>query len=181
VVGHRADRSRTHEMELSCEQTIRCRGVCAPALEPRGEWEGFRKRCQGFKPDLGNSAVRHYRGASGNVAMAELRTHLATERVRVVSLRLKQTRPSSIPTIEFRPSSTLPCCSRVTLVLYRKRTARRFRLASTSGVRFRYSRQKEAARGCGGRGALWEFNRFLPEKPCQTGTLAKTILLIFTM
>src|SRR6266852_2876555 len=87
-------------MELSCEQTIRCRGVCAPALEPRGEWEGFRKRCQGFKPDLGNSAVRHYRGASGNVAMAELRTHLATERVRVVSLRLKQTRPSSIPTID---------------------------------------------------------------------------------
>ena len=23
---------------------------------------------------------------------------------------------------------------------------------------------------------LWEFNRFLPEKPCQTGTLAKTLL-----
>lgn len=34
---------------------------------------------------------------------------------------------------------------RITLVLYRKRTARRFRLASTSGDRFRYSRQKEAA------------------------------------
>jgi hypothetical protein len=32
--------------------------------------------------------------------MAELRTHLATERVRVVALRLKQTRPSSIPTSE---------------------------------------------------------------------------------
>jgi len=28
---------------------------------------------------------------------------------------------------------------------------------------------------------LWEFNRFLPEKSCQTGTLAKTILLIFTI
>src|SRR5450756_2348407 len=89
----------THEMELSCEQTIRSRGVCAPALEPRGEGEGSRTRGQGFKPDLGNSAVRHYRGASENVAMAELRTHLATERVRVVALRLKQTRPSSIPTI----------------------------------------------------------------------------------
>ena len=72
-------------------------------------------------------------------------------------------------------------CARVTLALYRKRTARRFRLASSSGVRFRYSRQKEAARGCGGRGVLWEFNRFLTEKPYQTGTLAKTILLIFTM
>ena len=69
-------------------------------------------------------------------------------------------------------------CSRVTLALYRKRTARRFRLASSSGVRFRYSRQKEAARGCGGRGMLWKFNRFLPEKPCQTGTLAKTLLLM---
>src|SRR5882762_7323350 len=43
-------------------------------------------------------------------------------------------------------------CARVTLVLYRKRTARRFRLAWISGVRFRYSRQKESARGCGGRG-----------------------------
>ena len=52
----------THEMELSCEQTIRGRGVCVPALEPRGEREGSRTRCQGFKPDLGNSAVRHYRG-----------------------------------------------------------------------------------------------------------------------
>ena len=68
--------------------------------------------------------------------------------------------------------------SRVTLVLYRKRTARRFRLASTSGVRFRYSRQKEAVRGCGGRGALWKFNRFLPDTPCQTGTLVKTPLLM---
>jgi hypothetical protein len=68
VVGHRADRSRTHEMELSWEQTIRSRGVCEPALEPRGEWEGVRTKCQDFKPDLGNSAVRHYRGASENVA-----------------------------------------------------------------------------------------------------------------
>src|SRR5260370_38025210 len=82
VVGHRADRSRTHEMELSWEQTIRSRGVCAPALEPRGEWEGSRTKCQGFKPDLGNSAVRHYRGASENVAMATLYTHLATDRGR---------------------------------------------------------------------------------------------------
>jgi putative transposase len=54
------------------EQTIRTRGVCEPALEPCGEWKGSRTRCQGFKPDLGNSAVRHYRGASENVAMAEL-------------------------------------------------------------------------------------------------------------
>ncbi len=37
VVGHRADRSRTYEMGLSCEQTIPGGGVCASALEPRGE------------------------------------------------------------------------------------------------------------------------------------------------
>src|SRR5205823_13804594 len=37
---------------------------------------------------------------------------------------------------------------------------------------------KGAARGCGGRGALWEFNRFLSEKPCQTGSLGKRLLLM---
>jgi PAS domain S-box-containing protein len=58
---------------LSYEQTIRSRGVCAPALKPRGEWEGSRTKCQGFKPDLGNSAVRHYRGAFKNVARVEMR------------------------------------------------------------------------------------------------------------
>jgi len=26
--------------------------------------------------------------------------------------------------------------------------------------------------------ALWEFNRFLPEKPCQTGSLVKRLLLM---
>jgi hypothetical protein len=31
-------------------------------------WEGPWKKCQGFKPDLGNPAVRDYRGASGNVS-----------------------------------------------------------------------------------------------------------------
>ena len=35
----------------------------------------------------------------------------------------------------------------------------------------------EGSRSRGGRGVLWEFNRFLPEKPCQTGTLLKTLLL----
>src|ERR1700682_2674522 len=32
---------------------------------------------QGFKPDPGNPAVRDYRGASGNVAMVEMRSRLA--------------------------------------------------------------------------------------------------------
>jgi hypothetical protein len=53
---------------------------------------------QGFKPDLGNPAVRDYRGASGTVAMVELGTHSATERAGMVTLHLQQARPSSIPT-----------------------------------------------------------------------------------
>jgi len=44
------------------------RGVCEPALKTPPSWEGLWKRGQGFKPDPGNLAVRHYRGASGNVA-----------------------------------------------------------------------------------------------------------------
>jgi hypothetical protein len=34
-------------------------------------WEGPRMTCQGFKPDPGNLAVRHYRGASGTVRHGE--------------------------------------------------------------------------------------------------------------
>src|SRR5215468_7854075 len=34
-------------------------------------WEGLRMICQGFKPDPGNLAVRHYRGASRNVRHGE--------------------------------------------------------------------------------------------------------------
>src|ERR1700719_4371782 len=92
----------THELELSYEQTIRSRGVCAPALKPRGEWEGSRTKCQDFKPDLGNSAVRHYRGASENVAMVEMRSQLAIERAGLVTQHLQPARRSSIPTIMVR-------------------------------------------------------------------------------
>ena len=53
-------------------------------------WEGSSTECQGLKPDLRNSAVRHYRGASGNVAMVEMRSHLAIERARLVTLHLQQ-------------------------------------------------------------------------------------------
>jgi hypothetical protein len=35
-------------------------------------WEGSSTKDQGFKPDLRNSAVRHYRGASGNVMLVEM-------------------------------------------------------------------------------------------------------------
>ena len=69
---------------------------------------------QGFKPDLGNPAVRDYRGASGNVAMVEMRSHLAIERARLVTLHLQQARRSSIPTepaCRSRTQTTFRCCS----------------------------------------------------------------------
>ena len=63
-------------------------------------WEGSLTKGKDFQPDLGTPPVRHDRGASENVAMAELCTHLATERTSVVTLRLQQAHPTSIPTIE---------------------------------------------------------------------------------
>src|SRR5262249_49986473 len=65
--------------------------------KPHRSWEGPQRKCQGFKPDRGNPAVRDYRGASGNVAMVEMRSHLATERAGVVTLHLKAGAPEFYP------------------------------------------------------------------------------------
>jgi hypothetical protein len=66
----------------------RTRSVCIPVLQLRRTREGPRRKGQGFKPDLGEPAVRDYRGASGNVVMVEMRSHLATERAGLVTLHL---------------------------------------------------------------------------------------------
>jgi hypothetical protein len=68
-------------------------------------WEGSLMTCQGFKPYLGNPAVRHYRGAWGNVAMVELCTRLAIERARTVTLHLQRARPTSIPASPVRATA----------------------------------------------------------------------------
>src|SRR6266849_2591616 len=47
--------------------------------------------------DLGNPAVRDYRGASGNAATVEMRSHPATERAGVVTLHLKAGAPEFYP------------------------------------------------------------------------------------
>src|SRR5580704_13831069 len=65
------------------------------------------RNSQGFKPDLGNSAVRHYRGASENVAMVEMRSQLAIERAGLVTPHLQPARRSSIPT-KSRPPGPSP-------------------------------------------------------------------------
>ena len=74
------------------------RGVCVPRLNLAEAGKASWRKGQGFKPDLGKPAVRDYRGASGNVAMVKMRSLLATERAGKVTLHLKLTRPSSIPT-----------------------------------------------------------------------------------
>ena len=60
-------------------------------------WEGPWKKGQGFKPDLGNPAVRHYRGATGNVATVGMRTRLAIERAGTVTPHLKRGAPVLYP------------------------------------------------------------------------------------
>src|SRR6202022_4479168 len=76
-------------------------------------------------------------------------------------------------------SGELPAdCGRMTLVLYRRRAfTTKLEVRRGDVARVRYSRQKEAARGCGGRG-LWKFNRFSPGKHCQKRDSAKTLLLM---
>ena len=71
ILGHSAGiKSRQDETRLWTNHGRQ--GACVPALKPCRSWEGLRRKGQGFKPDLGNPAVRDYRGASGNVAMVEL-------------------------------------------------------------------------------------------------------------
>ena len=59
-------------MERGYGQTAKVGANANQCLKPLPRWEGLWKKSQGFKPDPGNLAVRHYRGASGNVAMVEL-------------------------------------------------------------------------------------------------------------
>ena len=76
------------------------------------------------------------------------------------------------------PAFKLPACPRVTLVFYRQRALRTSARGQDAFARFRQNRQKEAARGCGGRGALWELNRHLLESHCKKKSCTKTLLLM---
>ena len=88
----------TVQARRGCGQTRMAGAYTDQRLNLSKLWEGPRKKCQGFKPDPGNPAVRDYRGASGNVAMVEMCTRLAIERARTVTLHLQLARRSSIPT-----------------------------------------------------------------------------------
>src|SRR6202022_245246 len=76
-------------------------------------------------------------------------------------------------------SGELPAdCGRMTLVLYRRRAfTTKLEVRRGDVARVRYSRQKEAARGGGGRG-LWKFNRFSPGNHWPKRDSAKMLLLM---
>src|SRR6516165_2251654 len=58
----------TVQARRGCGQTRMAGAYTDQRLNLSKLWEGPRKKCQGFKPDPGNPAVRDYRGASGNVS-----------------------------------------------------------------------------------------------------------------
>src|SRR5260370_39789883 len=76
----------------------RTRGVLRTSASTTLRLGRSAEESQGFKLDSGDPTVQDYRWASGNVAMVELRTRLAIERARTVTLHLKLARWSSIPT-----------------------------------------------------------------------------------
>src|SRR5215467_11122028 len=79
----------------------RCRLHVDRALKLCGHREGF-VCIANVRTDSGKPTIRDRRGAWGNVAMAELGTHSATERAGLKTLRLTSARPSSIPTLQER-------------------------------------------------------------------------------
>jgi hypothetical protein len=67
--GHRAELSLTHERELGPGQTTEA-GAYANQRLNLAKLEGPGKKCQYSEPDLGEPAVRDYRGAPRNVAQS---------------------------------------------------------------------------------------------------------------
>jgi hypothetical protein len=81
-------RGRWHaDFENRLASRLRGRGVREPAFKPL---QAIRMTCQGFKPDPGNLAVRHYRGASRNVRHGETVNPPAIERAGSETPHLQQ-------------------------------------------------------------------------------------------
>ena len=99
-VGGRLDKTGAVAGRCPGDEAVgkpRSQGVCEPALEPWRRGKGLWRKSQDFKPDRGNPAVRHYRGATGNVAMVGMRTRLAIERAGTVTPHLKRGAPVLYP------------------------------------------------------------------------------------
>ena len=100
AVGGRLDKTGAVAGRCPGDEAVgkpRSQGVCEPALEPWRRGKGLWRKSQDFKPDRGNPAVRHYRGATGNVAMVGMRTRLAIERAGTVTPHLQRGAPVLYP------------------------------------------------------------------------------------
>src|SRR6266851_2134498 len=99
-VGGRLDKTGAVAGRCPGDEAVgkpRSQGVCEPALSLGEEGKALWRKSQDFKPDRGNPAVRHYRGATGNVAMVGMRTRLAIERAGTVTPHLKRGAPVLYP------------------------------------------------------------------------------------
>ena len=79
---------------------------CEPALEPRRRREGSRKKAKVSNRTWEIRPSGIIGGPPEPLAMVEMRSHLATERARLVTLPLPQARRSSIPTANREAAST---------------------------------------------------------------------------
>src|SRR5262245_15973579 len=93
-LGGRLDRTGTHANGGSRGEDVGKPGVAGVYTNQRlnlsKPWKGLRMTCQGFKPDPGNLAVRHYRGASRNIRNGETVNPPAIERAGSETPHLQQ-------------------------------------------------------------------------------------------
>src|SRR5215470_15894823 len=106
VLGHRAELDRSSQCEPAHETNRwHCRVHVDRALKPCGHREGLCALPRS-EPDSGNPTIRDRRGAWGNVAMAELGTHSATERAGLETLGLNAGAPQLYPDHQARGEYT---------------------------------------------------------------------------
>src|SRR5215471_19351361 len=83
-LGGRLDKTGTHATDSSRGEAVGKPGVAGVYTNQRLNlsklWEGPQRICQDLKPDPGNPAVRHFRGASRNVRHGETVNPPAIER-----------------------------------------------------------------------------------------------------
>ena len=93
-LGGRLDKTGTHANDGSRGEAVGKPGVAGVYTNQRlnlsKPWKGLRMTCQGFKPDPGNLAVRHYRGASRNIRNGETVNPPAIERAGSETPHLQQ-------------------------------------------------------------------------------------------
>ena len=117
-LGGRLDKTGTHANDGSRGEAVGKPGVAGVYTNQRlnlsKPWKGLRMTCQGFKPDPGNLAVRHYRGASRNIRNGETVNPPAIERAGSETPHLQQGALDLYPNQNLRSLSTKSPWGRLT-------------------------------------------------------------------